>query len=57
MSRNQITLWGPKGEILDYACKQWARKYLNVYNSVCENAIRGNFSFNHNLKVRPSNCN
>ncbi|XP_045453537.1 LOW QUALITY PROTEIN: alpha-N-acetylglucosaminidase [Melitaea cinxia] len=23
-SRNQITLWGPKGEITDYACKQWA---------------------------------
>ncbi|CAH2087845.1 unnamed protein product [Euphydryas editha] len=23
-ARNQITLWGPKGEITDYACKQWA---------------------------------
>jgi len=23
-ARNQITLWGPKGEILDYAVKQWA---------------------------------
>jgi len=22
-ARNQITLWGPKGEILDYATKQW----------------------------------
>lgn len=23
-ARNQITLWGPKGEITDYANKQWA---------------------------------
>ncbi|VDI13113.1 alpha-N-acetylglucosaminidase, partial [Mytilus galloprovincialis] len=23
-ARNQITLWGPRGEILDYACKQWS---------------------------------
>ena len=23
-ARNQITLWGPKGEIVDYARKQWA---------------------------------
>lgn len=22
-ARNQITLWGPNGEISDYACKQW----------------------------------
>ena len=22
-ARNQITLWGPKGEIIDYATKQW----------------------------------
>ena len=23
-ARNQITLWGPNGEILDYATKQWS---------------------------------
>jgi len=23
-ARNQITLWGPNGEILDYAAKQWS---------------------------------
>lgn len=23
-ARNQITLWGPSGEIKDYANKQWA---------------------------------
>ncbi|XP_044254830.1 alpha-N-acetylglucosaminidase isoform X2 [Tribolium madens] len=23
-ARNQITLWGPRGEIMDYASKQWA---------------------------------
>lgn len=23
-ARNQITIWGPKGEIVDYAYKQWA---------------------------------
>lgn len=22
-ARNQLTLWGPKGEVLDYAGKQW----------------------------------
>ncbi|KAG8253635.1 hypothetical protein J6590_029208 [Homalodisca vitripennis] len=25
IARNQITLWGPTGQIRDYACKQWAR--------------------------------
>jgi alpha-N-acetylglucosaminidase len=23
-AKNQITLWGPRGEILDYATKQWS---------------------------------
>lgn len=23
-ARNQITLWGPRGEIMDYANKQWS---------------------------------
>lgn len=26
-ARNQITLWGPKGQIMDYANKQWSGKY------------------------------
>ncbi|XP_050552048.1 alpha-N-acetylglucosaminidase-like [Spodoptera frugiperda] len=30
-ARNQITLWGPKGEISDYACKQWAELIVNYY--------------------------
>lgn len=25
-ARNQITLWGPNGEIVDYANKQWSGK-------------------------------
>lgn len=30
-SRNQITLWGPNGEISDYACKQWAEMFRYYY--------------------------
>lgn len=27
-ARNQITLWGPNGEIVDYANKQWSGRFL-----------------------------
>ena len=30
-ARNQITLWGPEGEILDYAGKQWSGEKKNFY--------------------------
>lgn len=30
-AKNQITLWGPNGEITDYACKQWAEMFLYYY--------------------------
>ncbi|KPI98232.1 Alpha-N-acetylglucosaminidase [Papilio xuthus] len=30
-ARNQITLWGPNGEISDYACKQWAELFHYYY--------------------------
>ncbi|CAG4990497.1 unnamed protein product [Colias eurytheme] len=30
-ARNQITLWGPNGEITDYACKQWAEVIRYYY--------------------------
>lgn len=30
-ARNQITLWGPNGEITDYACKQWAEVFHHYY--------------------------
>lgn len=30
-ARNQITLWGPNGEITDYACKQWAELFHYYY--------------------------
>lgn len=30
-ARNQITLWGPNGQILDYAAKQWAGLVSNYY--------------------------
>ncbi|KAM3966007.1 N-acetyl-alpha-glucosaminidase [Aphomia sociella] len=28
---NQLTLWGPNGEISDYACKQWAQLFTYYY--------------------------
>ena len=30
-ARNQITLWGPNGEILDYATKQWSGVVSDYY--------------------------
>jgi len=30
-ARNQITLWGPDGEILDYAAKAWGGVYSSFY--------------------------
>lgn len=30
-AKNQITLWGPNGEISDYACKQWAEMFRYYY--------------------------
>ena len=27
----QITLWGPNGEILDYAAKQWSGLFVAYY--------------------------
>ncbi|KAH8412433.1 hypothetical protein KR009_001982 [Drosophila setifemur] len=30
-ARNQITAWGPKGQILDYACKQWSGLVRDYY--------------------------
>ncbi|RWS15176.1 alpha-N-acetylglucosaminidase-like protein, partial [Dinothrombium tinctorium] len=30
-AKNQITLWGPKGEIVDYATKQWAGIFSDYY--------------------------
>ncbi|XP_026736420.1 alpha-N-acetylglucosaminidase [Trichoplusia ni] len=30
-ARNQITLWGPNGEISDYACKQWSEVFDQYY--------------------------
>ena len=30
-SRNQITLWGPDGQIMDYAAKQWSGLIQDYY--------------------------
>ncbi|XP_076439887.1 alpha-N-acetylglucosaminidase-like isoform X2 [Babylonia areolata] len=30
-ARNQITIWGPRGEIVDYASKQWAGLFKDYY--------------------------
>ena len=40
-ARNQITLWGPKGEILDYATKQWSGLVTDYYKA------RWKLFFNH----------
>ena len=43
-ARNQITLWGPDGQIVDYANKQWAGKvqmsdiYKNIFFLSCTQA-------------------
>lgn len=29
-ARNQITLWGPQGQIMDYANKQWSGRYFTL---------------------------
>ena len=29
-ARNQITLWGPDGNILDYASKEWGWNFIGV---------------------------
>ena len=40
-ARNQITLWGPRGEIIDYANKQWAGMFISckrlarLWSKVC----------------------
>ena len=46
-ARNQITLWGPRGEILDYANKQWAGNFIpplliNI-NEFCNVGVVSNF--------------
>jgi len=39
-ARNQITLWGPDGEITDYASKQWGGLVLTYYRPRWETFIR-----------------
>ena len=31
-ARNQITLWGPSGQIMDYAAKQWSGLVKDYYS-------------------------
>ena len=33
-AKNQITLWGPNGEIMDYAAKQWNGLIKDYYLSL-----------------------
>ena len=30
-ARNQVTLWGPTGNILDYGCKHWSALTKHYY--------------------------
>lgn len=39
-ARNQITLWGPRGEIRDYAAKQWAGVVTDYFKPRWELFIR-----------------
>lgn len=39
-ARNQITLWGPRGEIRDYATKQWAGVVADYFKPRWEVFIR-----------------
>lgn len=55
-ARNQITLWGPFGEIMDYAVKQWsgvAEDYLyprwNAYIDYMNYSLVHNTTFHHEL--------
>lgn len=52
-ARNQITLWGPNGEIADYASKQWAGLVKHYYGArwslftdMLQDALRDNVPFN-----------
>ncbi|XP_076761430.1 N-acetyl-alpha-glucosaminidase [Xylocopa sonorina] len=60
-ARNQITLWGPRGEIEDYACKQWSgvvadyfkprwEAFLTYLDSVLTSGTRLNIT-EINLKI------
>lgn len=55
-ARNQITLWGPKGEIVDYANKQWSGIVLDVFKprwqiflNVLESCLQSGAKFDENL--------
>lgn len=39
-ARNQISLWGPRGEIRDYAAKQWAGVVADYFKPRWEIFIR-----------------
>lgn len=57
-ARNQITLWGPNGEIVDYANKQWSGIVIDyivprwkIYFNELESALLNNQTIN-NTKLR-----
>lgn len=55
--RNQITLWGPNGEILDYARKEWAGMIAEYYkprwflfvNMLAQSLLPGGQAFQQSL--------
>ena len=50
-AKNQITLWGPKGEILDYATKHWAGLVINYHKPRWQLFIAQlKFALDNNLK-------
>ena len=54
-AKNQITTWGPTGQIVDYAMKQWAGVIgdfclprWQLFFETCKNALDNNRNFNSN---------
>lgn len=57
-ARNQITLWGPNGEIVDYATKQWSgvvkdffQPRWKLFTEYLGKSLHENVPFNNNIFV------
>jgi alpha-N-acetylglucosaminidase len=58
-ARNQITLWGPRGEILDYAVKQWSgvtadyfKPRWEIFIQQLQNALDFGMTFNQTAYIQ-----
>lgn len=55
-ARNQITLWGPTGEISDYASKQWVRQSrAKPFENICtDDGATRSVGRSHQLLLHPA---